>query len=38
VLRERTGLATDTIAAALIELELSGKVAALPGGTYQRLR
>jgi DNA processing protein len=35
---ERTGLATDAIAAALIELELSGKIAPLPGGAYQRLR
>jgi len=37
-LRERTGLSTEAIAAALIELELSGKIAALPGGAYQRLR
>jgi DNA processing protein len=35
---QRTGLATDAIAAALIELELAGKVAPLPGGAYQRLR
>jgi DNA processing protein len=35
---ERTGLAADAIAAALLELELSGRIAPLPGGAYQRLR
>ena len=35
---ERTGLAADAIAVALVELELSGKIAPLPGGAYQRLR
>jgi DNA processing protein len=34
----RTGLAADAVAVALVELELSGKIAALPGGAYQRLR
>ena len=35
---ERTGLAADAVAVALVELELSGKIAPLPGGAYQRLR
>ena len=35
---ERTGLAADAIAVALVELELAGKIAPLPGGAYQRLR
>jgi DNA processing protein len=35
---ERTGLAADAIAVALLELELSGRIAPLPGGAYQRLR
>jgi DNA processing protein len=38
MLTERTGLPTDAVAAALVELELSGRVATLPGGNYQRLR
>ncbi len=38
VLTARTGLPTEAIAAALVELELSGQVAPLPGGNYQRLR
>jgi len=37
-LTTRTGLQTDAVAAALVELELAGRVASLPGGTYQRLR
>ena len=37
-LTERTGLPTGTVAAALVELEVSGRVATLPGGNYQRLR
>jgi len=35
---ERTGLVTEAVAAALMELELSGKITPLPGGAYQRLR
>jgi DNA processing protein len=35
---ERTGLAAEIVAAALVELELLGRVALLPGGTYQRAR
>jgi predicted Rossmann fold nucleotide-binding protein DprA/Smf involved in DNA uptake len=31
-------LPAEAIAAALVELELSGQVAPLPGGNYQRLR
>jgi DNA processing protein len=38
VLTGRTGLATDVVTAALVELELLGRVALLPGGTYQRSR
>jgi DNA processing protein len=38
ILSERTGLTAEAIAAALVELELSGTVASLPGGVYQRLR
>jgi DNA processing protein len=38
VLTERTGLPTDTVAAALVELELAGQIASLAGGSYQRLR
>jgi DNA processing protein len=34
----RTGLPTQSVAAALVELELAGKVALMPGGTYQRLK
>ena len=37
-LSERTGLAAEVVAATLVELELSGRVAPLPGGAYQRLR
>ncbi len=33
----RSGLTPDTVSAMLLELELEGKVAALPGGRYQRL-
>lgn len=32
----RTGLSADAIAAALVHLELDGKVAALPGGRWER--
>jgi len=34
---ERSGLTPDTVSAMLIELELEGKVASLPGGRYQRI-
>ena len=37
VLAERTGLSASAIAVALVELELSGQVAALPGGAFQRV-
>ncbi len=33
----RTGLPPEQIAAALLRLELAGRVTALPGGMYQRL-
>ncbi len=33
----RSGLTADTVSAMLLELELEGKVAALPGGLYQRM-
>ncbi|MSQ71923.1 MAG: DNA-protecting protein DprA [Betaproteobacteria bacterium] len=32
----RSGLTAETVSAMLLELELEGKVAALPGGLYQR--
>lgn len=35
---QRSGLPTDRVAALLLELELQGRVAPLPGGLYQRLR
>jgi DNA processing protein len=34
---ERSGLTPDTVSAILLELELAGLVAALPGGRYQRI-
>lgn len=34
---QRSGLTTDSLLAMLLELELAGRVAALPGGRYQRL-
>jgi DNA processing protein len=34
----RSGLSVETISAALLELELEGKIAGLPGGLYQRVR
>ncbi|MBL8384184.1 MAG: DNA-protecting protein DprA [Burkholderiales bacterium] len=37
VLAGRAGLATDRLAALLLELELAGRIAPLPGGRYQRL-
>lgn len=33
----RTGLPAERLVAALLELELAGRVASLPGGRYQRL-
>ncbi len=35
-LQARTGLATGPLSARLLELELAGQVARLPGGAYQR--
>jgi DNA processing protein len=32
----RSGLTPEAVTAALLELELEGKVAGLPGGLYQR--
>jgi DNA processing protein len=34
----RCGLPADVVSVALVELELAGDVASLPGGLYQRLR
>lgn len=34
----RTGLPTERIAAALVQLELDGRVSTLPGGRWQQLR
>lgn len=36
-LAARSGLTPQDLAAALLELELAGRVASLPGGRYQRL-
>lgn len=36
-LASRTGLGVEILAARLLELELEGRVASLPGGRYQRL-
>jgi DNA processing protein len=33
----RSGMAAEQVSAALLRLELAGRVAALPGGMYQRL-
>ena len=38
VLSRRCGLAVNAVCVALMELELEGRVAHLPGGVYQRLR
>jgi len=38
VLVRRTGLAAEAITVALVELEVAGRVASLPGGQYQRRR
>jgi DNA processing protein len=37
VLAERSGLSAERLVSALLELELAGRVAPLPGGLYQRL-
>jgi DNA processing protein len=37
LLAERTGLDAGAIAVALVELELAGQVAPLPGGAFQRV-
>jgi DNA processing protein len=37
-LTSRCGLPADVISVALVELELAGEIAGLPGGLYQRLR
>jgi DNA processing protein len=37
VLLQRSRLTTDTLLAMLLQLELDGRVAVLPGGRYQRL-
>ncbi|MBV2234839.1 MAG: DNA-processing protein DprA [Sterolibacterium sp.] len=34
---ERSGLTTDALLAILLQLELDGRLASLPGGRYQRL-
>ena len=34
---ERSGLSSSAVTVALLELELRGQVAALPGGTFQRI-
>jgi DNA processing protein len=36
-LSQRTGLSTESIAVALVELELAGEITVLPGGMFQRL-
>ncbi len=37
-LTSRCGLPADVVSVALVQLELAGEVAGLPGGLYQRLR
>jgi DNA processing protein len=32
----RSGLTTEAVSAMLLQLELEGKIARLPGGLYQR--
>jgi DNA processing protein len=34
----RSGLTAEIVSAILLQLELEGKVAGLPGGLYQRVR
>jgi len=36
-LMQRSGLTADALLAILLELELAGRIASLPGGRYQRL-
>ena len=36
-LAQRTGLTTERVSAMLLQLELDGQVASLPGGFYQRI-
>lgn len=36
-LAERTGLPADRLLPELLDLELTGRIAPLPGGLYQRL-
>jgi DNA processing protein len=38
VLAARTGLAPEAVSVALVDLELSGHVAPIPGGLFQRVR
>jgi DNA processing protein len=33
----RAGMSADQVTAELLRLELEGRIAALPGGLYQRL-
>ena len=33
----RSGLTPEAVSAMLLQLELEGKVASLPGGSYQRI-
>ena len=35
---QRSGLTPDTVSAMLLQLELEGRIASLPGGRYQRVR
>ena len=37
-LTHRTGLTAGAVSVALVELELSGNIAPLPGGVFQRVR
>jgi DNA processing protein len=34
---QRSGLTPDTVSAMLLQLELEGRIASLPGGRYQRI-
>ena len=37
ILTQRTGLAVESVSVALVELEIGGDVATLPGGLFQRI-
>ena len=37
-LAERSDLSADSLSVILLDLELSGRVASLPGGRYQQLQ